>query len=347
MHFSQLRHFLPLSTFPRAQLIELAQAARIEEPTDRSLIFDVVSEPLDEVLYLLAGEVSAVTTSGVAAIVEGNTPGAAYPLNDGRFRSATAYCDVVLLYLPFALVDMMATWDQLAVVERRGAERAGSFFGRGIPRRWRYSFFPVLRTTPPARIEALMQSFVPQTVHEQQVICHQGEPIEDFFIVDSGSALVTRENPLDDGESIELAQLGEGDCLGIEALGQSPQSSATVSMISDGVLMRLHQQEYHALQVPPELTLLQHTAAIERITEGGHWLDVRHRGEWQNSHLPGAYNLPLQELRQHANRLDPERHYVCYCNSGRRAQAAAHILVHLGFSASALDGHYRAISAHD
>ncbi|GAB4349601.1 MAG: hypothetical protein Kow0073_03310 [Immundisolibacter sp.] len=345
MHFSQLRQFLPLSTFPRAQLIELAQAARIEEPTDRSLIFDVDSEPQDAVLYLLAGEVSTVTTGDIAAIVESNTPAAAYPLNDGRFRSVTAYCDVVLLYLPFALVDVMTTWDQLAVIGRRDTERAGNFFGRGIPRRWRYSFFPVLRTTPPARIEALMQSFVPQSVQAQQVIYHQGEPIEDFFIVDSGSALVTRENPVDNSESIELSQLGEGECLGIEALGPSPRSRATVSMISDGVLMRLHRQEYHALQVPPELTLLPRAAAIARISEGSHWLDVRHRGEWQHSHLPGAHNLPLQELRQHANRLPPERHYVCYCNSGRRAQAAAHILVQLGFSASALDGHYRSISA--
>ncbi|HCO44605.1 rhodanese-like domain-containing protein [Immundisolibacter sp.] len=347
MHFSQLRHFLPLSTFPRAQLVELAQSARIEEPADRTLVFDAFSEPLDEVIYLLAGEASAVTTSGIAAIIEGNTPSAAYPLNDGRFRSVTAFSDVVLLYLPFALVDIMTTWDQLAVVERRNTERTGRFFGRGIPRRWRYDFFPVLRTVPPARIEALMQRFEPQTVHEQQVICHQGEPIDDFFIIDSGTALVTRENPVDDGESIELAQLGEGECFGMEALSQVPRSNATVSMIGDGVLMRLPRQDYHTLQQPPGLALLQPAAAIELISDGGHWLDVRQRGEWQNSHLPGAYNLPLHELRQHASRLDPETHYVCYCNSGRRAQAAAHILEQLGFKASVLDSHFRTISGRD
>ncbi len=345
IHFSQLRHYLPLSTFPRAQLVELAEAARVEEPADRGLIFDSHNEPLDESLYLLAGDASAVTHSGVAAIIEAGTPGAAYPLNDGRFRSVTAFADVVLMYLPFELVDLMSTWDQLAVVERRNVDRSTGFFGRGIPRRWRYSFFPALRTTPPARIEELMQSFVPLAVQERQVMTHQGEAVSEFFVIDSGTALVTRESPADEGESIELAQLGEGECFGTEALGGLPHSAATVSMITDGMLMRLRHEDFLRLHEPPQQILLSGSAAIEVISTGGRWLDVRQRGEWQNAHLPGAYNLPLQEIRLHANRLDPACHYVCYCNSGRRAAAAAHILTQIGIAASVLDGHYRKVEA--
>ncbi len=343
IHYSQLRHYLPLSTFPRAQLIELAQAARVDELSDQSLIFEARNEPFSESLYLLAGDASAVTASGVAAIIEAGTPSAAYPLNDGRFQSVSAFSDVVLMYLPFALVDLMATWDQLAVIERRSADRAHGFFGRGIPRRWRYSFFPILRTTPPARIEELMQSFAPLTVQERQVMAYQGEAIDEFFVIDSGTALATRESPADEGESIELAQLGEGDCFAAEALSQTPHSAVTVSMISDGMLMRLGRQEFQRLQTPPEQMLLFAAAAIELISTGGHWLDVRQRDEWQNAHLPGAYNLPLQEIRPHASRLDPACHYVCYCNSGRRAAAAAHILTQIGIKASVLDGHYRQV----
>lgn len=341
IHFSQLRHYLPLSTFPRAQLVELAAMARVEEPADRSLIFEAPREPFGESLYLLAGEASAVTTSGVAAIIEAGTPSAAYPLNDGRFKSVTAFADVVLMYLPFELVDLIATWDQLAVVERRNVDRATGFFGRGIPRRWRYSFFPALRSTPPARIEELMQSFVPQAVQERQVMTHQGEAISEFFVIDSGTALATRESPADEGESIELAQLGEGECFGTEALRDTPHSAATISMITGGMLMRLTQEDFRHLQTPPQQMLLTASSAIELISTNGRWLDVRQRGEWQNSHLPGAYNLPLQEIRLHAGRLDPAIHYVCYCNSGRRAAAAAHILTQIGIAASVLDGHYR------
>lgn len=345
MHFSQLRQFLPLSTFPRAQLIELAAAARIDEPADRSTIFDTYDETLDHALYLLAGEATAVTQTGVAAIIEAGSPSAHYALNDGRFRSVAAYTDVVLAYLPFDLVDLIATWDQLAVIERRSAERDNAFFRRGIPRRWRYSFFPALRGTPPARIEELMQAFVPFAAQERQVITHQNEAADAFYIVDSGAALVSREAPADEGESIELGQLSEGDCFGAEALGGDPHSVATISMISDGMLMRLYRHDFEHLQQPTPDLLVGGSAAIEIISNGGHWLDVRQRGEWQNAHLPGAYNLPLHELRLHAHRLDPSGHYVCYCNSGRRAVAAAHTLTQLGFTASALDSHFRHIGA--
>ncbi|MGE0811289.1 MAG: cyclic nucleotide-binding domain-containing protein [Immundisolibacter sp.] len=345
MHFSQLRHFLPLSTFPRAQLIELAAAARIEEIADRSTIFEVPDEPLNHTLFLLAGEATAVTHTGIAAIIEAGSASAQYALNDGRFRSVTAFTDVVLAYLPFDLVDLVATWDQLAVIERRSNERDNAFFGRGIPRRWRYSFFPALRGTPAARIEELMQAFVPITVQERQVIAHQNEAADAFYVIDSGATLVSREAPAEEGESIELGQLGEGDCFGDEALGQAPYSVATASMISEGVLMRLYRHDFERLQQASPTSPVSTSTAIDIISNGGHWLDVRQRGEWQNAHLPGAYNLPLHELRLHAHRIDPAGHYVCYCNSGRRAAAAAHILTQMGFTASALHGHYRHIGA--
>ena len=345
MHFSQLRQFVPLSTFPRAQLIELAAQARIEEPGDRSNIFDGPDEPFAHSLYLLAGQATAVTHSGVAAIVESGTPSACFALNDGRFRSVTAFADAVVAYLPFDLVDLFATWDQLAVIERRGTERDIAFFRRGIPRRWRYSFFPALRCTPPARIEELMQAFTPVGAQERQVVTHQGATADAFYVIDSGSTLVTREAPADEGESIELGQLGEGDSFGDEALGADPRSVATVSMISDGMLMRLYREDFERLQEAPPEVLLSGSAAIEIISQGGHWLDVRQRGEWQNAHLPGAYNLPLHELRMHAHRIDPSGHYVCYCNSGRRAAAAAHMLTQMGFTASVLNGRYRHVGA--
>ena len=277
IHYSQLRQFLPLSTFPKAQLIELASAARIAEPADHSPIFDAAHPPHDELLYLLAGEATAVTHTGVAAIIEAGSPGAAYALNDGRFQSVTAFADVVLARLPFDLVDLLATWDQLAVVERRSIERSVDFFSRGIPRRWRYAFFQVLRSTPPARIEELMQSFAPLVVQERQVLAHQGEPAYEFFVIDSGAALVTREIPTEEGESIELAELNDGESFGAEAFSHAPYYSATVSMISDGVLMHLSRSEFLRLQEPPRQVLLRGAEAVAVISNGGHWLDVRQR----------------------------------------------------------------------
>lgn len=344
IHFSQLRHLLPLLTFPRAQLIELAQVARVEEPADGALLFESLPESANQLLYLLAGSVSGVTARGIAAVIDASTPPGAYPLNDGRFDSVTALADAVVVSLPLDLVDVLATWDQLSVMERRIGDRYEHFYGRGIPRRWRHGFFPALRGTPAARIEELMQTFEPVATQERQLIAHQGEELTEFYVIDGGSVLATRESPADEGESIELSQLGEGECFGAEALGPTPVSSTTASMISDGMLLRLRRADFVRLQDAPPQALLSAPAAIEAINNGARWLDVRQRGEWQHAHLPGALNVPLQEIRLQIAQLDPAVHYVCYCNSGRRAAAAAYTLTQHGFNAGVLDASYRAIS---
>jgi rhodanese-related sulfurtransferase/biotin operon repressor len=42
-------------------------------------------------------------------------------------------------------------------------------------------------------------------------------------------------------------------------------------------------------------------------------LDVRPREEYQSGHLPGAVNVPLNELETHLDELDPRREVVAYC----------------------------------
>jgi len=42
-------------------------------------------------------------------------------------------------------------------------------------------------------------------------------------------------------------------------------------------------------------------------------LDVRPSEEYQSGHLPGALNVPLSELENHLNKLDPKQEVVAYC----------------------------------
>ena len=50
------------------------------------------------------------------------------------------------------------------------------------------------------------------------------------------------------------------------------------------------------------------------LAEGAQLVEVLPRAEYEDSHLPGAINLPLRELnRETAMRLDGSRPVVVYC----------------------------------
>ena len=70
-------------------------------------------------------------------------------------------------------------------------------------------------------------------------------------------------------------------------------------------------------------------------------LDVRTEGEYQNGHIPGAVNIPLDELRERLSELDQEKTLYVNCQSGLRSYLACRILSQNGFSCKNLAGGYR------
>jgi rhodanese-related sulfurtransferase len=61
-------------------------------------------------------------------------------------------------------------------------------------------------------------------------------------------------------------------------------------------------------------------------------LDVRTAGEYNNGHIPGALNIPVQELAKRHSELDKEKLIVLYCRSGNRSASANRILKNAGFA---------------
>ena len=70
-------------------------------------------------------------------------------------------------------------------------------------------------------------------------------------------------------------------------------------------------------------------------------LDVRTEAEYRNGHIPGARNIPLDELRGRLEELDREKILYVNCQSGLRSYLACRILSQQGFSCKNLAGGYR------
>lgn len=75
-------------------------------------------------------------------------------------------------------------------------------------------------------------------------------------------------------------------------------------------------------------------AAQALVTDGAILLDVRSPGEFSEGHLPGAINVPVQELEATLGTIsaDRSRPIIVYCRSGVRSARARALLLEAGYT---------------
>ena len=61
-------------------------------------------------------------------------------------------------------------------------------------------------------------------------------------------------------------------------------------------------------------------------------LDVRELWEYEICHLEGAKLMPMQQIPQTFNALDPQQETVVICHHGRRSQQVGNYLERMGFT---------------
>jgi rhodanese-related sulfurtransferase len=60
-------------------------------------------------------------------------------------------------------------------------------------------------------------------------------------------------------------------------------------------------------------------------------LDVREPWEFEICHIPGAILIPMGDVEEKLDELDPEREIVVICHHGIRSQQVAYYLEQVGF----------------
>ena len=66
--------------------------------------------------------------------------------------------------------------------------------------------------------------------------------------------------------------------------------------------------------------------ARQLVADGAHLVDVRTPQEYSRGALPGAVNVPLQNLLVGIQQLEKNKPIILYCASGMRSQQAAQAL---------------------
>ena len=336
VELSVLRNFAPLDGLKAENLLSLARKTQIRDLGAGRVLFKQ-GDTDKRTFYLVAGSVELRTDERVMATVRGGTPEARAALTPGLPRkfTARAVTDLSYIMIDSDLLDVLLTWDQTGQYEV--AELQGDALA--VTGDWMTTLLQTkaFHRIPPANIQAIFMRMQRINYRERDVVIKQGTEGDYFYVVVAGKCVVTRETPLNK-EGIKLADLGPGDSFGEEALIAEAKRNATVTMSTDGTLMRLGKSDFQTLLNEPLLQWVTQDRAKEIVAGGGKWLDVRLPSEFQNFRIEGAVNIPLYFIRLKINALDKNTPYVVCCDTGRRSSAAAYILSERGFEAYVLRG---------
>lgn len=331
-----LRGFSPLDGLKRENLHALSRKTRLQEMDSGRVLFKE-GESDKRTIYLVSGEIELRVGDRTVSMLRGGTPEARIAIAPGQPRrfTARALSDITYVAVDSDLLDVLITWDQTGSYEV--SEIAGG--GAADADDWMTVLLQTkaFHRIPPANLQALFMRMQHVACRAGETVIKQGADGDYFYVITKGTAVVTRETPMN-RDGLKLAELGVGESFGEEALISDAKRNATITMLTDGALVRLGKDDFKELLNEPLLHWVDLPHAKELIGRGARWLDVRLPSEYEHCHFDNSVNVPLYFVRLKLKTLDASVPYVVCCDNGRRSSAAAYILSERGFDASVLRG---------
>lgn len=323
--FNYLKELSPIDSLNSQNAQDLLKKIKPEVIESGQFIFKKGDMDITHI-YALNGSVELLADGKVVKIIAASTADSKIPLAHSfpRAVSARAKTQVVIIRVNSNMLDIMLTWDQTgsysveALEETDEDDDTTDWMTRILQTR-------AFHRIPPANIQAMFMRMEPVQYKPGDKVITQNDEGDYFYIIKEGRCLVTRATPANP-KGVKLAALTSGDSFGEEALISETSRNATVTMLTNGHLMRLNKEDFNSLLNEPLLNWVNFTQANQVIVQGGLWLDVRLPAEYKDKHIKNSINIPLIFLRMKASSLDTDKKYVIYCDTGRRSSAASFLL---------------------
>lgn len=258
-----LSRLVPLNGLRNEQLEDLVDEIELIE-VGAGETFDLGPTSAGTIHHLVAGELELLSSGAVVAVLEAGTEDARLPLR----HTKTQHDAVRPRGAPATLLQLdRARVSTLLILA--GAPETGSA-------EWaaRVMESELFTRVPPANVRRIFELMKAIDVPAGEIVIRQGDPGDFYYVVRDGRCEVTHE-PGGDEESVRLAELGPGDGFGEEALVSDGRRNATVTMLTDGTLMRMTKDAFVELIHDPLLEIVDWRRAAELVGGGGVWLDVR------------------------------------------------------------------------
>lgn len=196
---------------------------------------------------------------------------------------------------------------------------------------------PLFSRIPLTKVQELFLRFSDLRRRRGDIVVHEGERGDYFYVVASGEVAVT--NCIG---TLNLT-LGPGEYFGEESLLGDTLRNATVTMTRDGCLKRLNAADFMTLLKEPVVSYVEPNS-LDSLEQPYKLLDVKTPLEYRDDHLPGSINIPLARLRNNVEELAHSYIYVVPDDDGGgRAEIAVYLLCQAGFNAVVLRNEFRFI----
>ena len=329
--FDKLKSFTPLDTLTEAGLKQLWEDIEIRHIQTGDVLFHA-GEIDSHTYYLLEGTIRLATGGQDAPLlINGGSDSARHPLARLKPRryQAVAATNAIVVVIDDDDLDNLLTTDQTAayVVTELDVDDPEWMFRLLTP--------PAFQRVPTANLAALFARLQPVSVKAGEVVLSQGEVGDYYYLIKEGRTRVMRRQG---GQDVPLAELDIGQGFGEEALLSGEPRNATVTMLTDGTLMRLSKDDFNQILKEPMVQWITMRQAASMVKAGAGLVDVRLEDEYRESTLAGSINIPLYLLRLKAKSLHQKHKYILFCQTDRRSCTAAFLLTQRGFDVYVIKG---------
>jgi len=289
-------------------------------------------------IYLIEGQLELIKGNQQIDVINADTEQAKHPVAHAQPRSMDARViskTASYIKIPSDMLDIMLTWDQTGdyhvdEVMQMEEEDVTDWMVNILQSK-------AFRRVSPANLQSIFLRLEEIQYKAGEVVITQDQEGDYFYIVKSGLCQATRKLPKRPG-SLKLAELKPGDVFGEEALISETPRNATLTMVTDGSLMRLSKDDFLHLMNEPMLNRVSFEQGMHLSKEKPVvWLDVRLPNEHKQRRIANSINLPLVFLRLKMKTLDKQKTYIVYCDTGGRSSAAVFLMSLEGFDAYVLD----------
>ncbi|MCU7828405.1 MAG: cyclic nucleotide-binding domain-containing protein [Candidatus Thiodiazotropha sp. (ex Myrtea sp. 'scaly one' KF741663)] len=327
-----LKNLVPLNTLSDEQLGNLLSRVVVEKVKKGQYLFRE-GDTDHQNIYLLSGTIALLSGQKEMDLVSSGTQTARFALAHQLPRKHSAQAKTAVTYVRIdsrMLSDMLARSHSASYEVNDIEEPSG---GDWMSLLLQSSVFQQI---PPANLQRVMMRMEEVGVKAGDVVINQGDEGDFFYLISKGECSVTR-TPEAGHAPVELAKLRVGKGFGEEALISDKPRSSTVTMLTDGVLVRLSKRDFIDLVKQPLSHTVTYEKACANVEDGALWLDVRTPEEYEAGHLPGAINLPFFSLRFQASSLTMDRPYMVYGAEVGQSATAAYLLTERGAEVFVLD----------